>query len=1293
MSAKTVSELEKELASVRKMNASLARRLERSCQLNSDDKSQATGVTSIDYSVAIQNQLLKQAKEDAEKASRSKSEFLAAMSHEIRTPMNGVTGMLELLLNTAVNNRQKHLAESAHKSAIALLDVINDILDFSKIESGKLSLHLEPFNLVTLVGDVIGLMSDSAVQKNLKLTSNLPSRITHNFIGDQMRLRQILLNLIGNAIKFTEQGEVRLDVEVQGGEEDSCEVTIRVSDTGIGIDDDHQQSIFQPFVQAEGELTTRMHGGTGLGLAITYDLVNLMGGEINLKSKLNVGTTFELSINLQKGELIEETSHGSSEQRPDNLTRYEGRKILLAEDNEVNQEVTMGYLESIGSKVDVVFNGRQALERMQRIEYDLVLMDGHMPEMDGFEASMAIRTLEQAENRNRVPIIALTADVSSGVQERCQQAGMNDYLAKPFTQSVLIEKVAEWMERNVTIADPFHLPDVQIQPVSGENEIIDHDTIGQLKDLSIRSGRDVLGKAIRNYIQSVDRLQGELKQALQEGDYDRMALAAHSLKSGSSVLGVTTIQKAASELEDAANDNKNDSNNDRISKLIDEINSSMPLALEMLLETGEYSAEMADLSQTQKQVGEGQRLLLVDDDPVTLDSIREAMVQLGYVVDAVTDGRSALRRLERDEYDLVVTDMQMPVMDGYALCTAIREKFSAETLPIIVITSTSDDVFVQQAYEAGISNFFVKPVNYLNLAYCILFTLRNVSTTKLLWRNQQLINAAEDAAEVSHWFWLINEKKLQVSSYLSRYFKLDINEAADLDEYVSEIGGEPMQEAVHKCIRSKQETSWEQEVISSDGRTTIFILHRFRYVQSDDQPMIIGTMQNISSIRHAEKRILEMAYYDSLTGLSTRLNFNMQVEKQIKLSRRRGESFVVVFMDLDGFKDINDSFGHDVGDEMLVKISNRLQELLRETDVACRLGGDEFCILINDVEDEVAAAKFANRCLNALGQPLELAGREVIPSASLGIAMFPGDGGDVSVLIKAADTAMYAAKYAGKNQFAFYEASMTDTARERLMREQGLRRAIEEDQFELYYQPKVSLKNGKMSGVEALIRWNHPEKGLCTPDSFIPVAESMGLIDEVGQWVVRTACRQIKLWKYDGAGDIPVAVNISPTHFEKDNFVENISSIVRQENISPAMIEIEITESSSRNQKVFGQHCAELRELGFRVAIDDFGTGYSSLSVLKDAPIDVLKIDREFTRHLPRDTQSSVLIGTMLGMSKALKLEVVIEGVEDESQLQVIAALGCHMAQGYLFSKPVQANEIPALDDRTFISSAATRAA
>jgi diguanylate cyclase (GGDEF)-like protein len=423
----------------------------------------------------------------------------------------------------------------------------------------------------------------------------------------------------------------------------------------------------------------------------------------------------------------------------------------------------------------------------------------------------------------------------------------------------------------------------------------------------------------------------------------------------------------------------------------------------------------------------------------------------------------------------------------------------------------------------------------------------------------------------------------------------------------------------------------------------------------------------------AEARIEYLASHDGLTSLPNRETFNELLHHAIEAARRYQRRFAVLFIDLDRFKIINDSLGHEAGDILLVEIATRLRQSLRSSDIVARLGGDEFVVILEETgNNHEEVAQIARELLSVLSQPLQLSGHECHTTASIGIAMYPDDGTDVHTLTKNADMAMYLAKEDGKNDFRFFTKEVKMQSIERLMLETALRHALERNQFSLQYQPKVDLATRQITGVEALLRWAHPERGMLPPAQFIPLAEETGLIVPIGRWVLREACVQNMAWQRRGLRPVSMAVNLSPRQFVDENLLNDIDEALAASGMSPVLLQLEVTEGMvMRNVPRAIKILDAIHNRGIRLAIDDFGTGYSSMSLMKQFPIDTIKIDRSFVRDLPDDSEDQAIAQAIISMGKALGMTVVAEGVETIGQEAFLRDHACDEMQGYLFSKPV----------------------
>lgn len=448
--------------------------------------------------------------------------------------------------------------------------------------------------------------------------------------------------------------------------------------------------------------------------------------------------------------------------------------------------------------------------------------------------------------------------------------------------------------------------------------------------------------------------------------------------------------------------------------------------------------------------------------------------------------------------------------------------------------------------------------------------------------------------------------------------------------------------------------------------------------------------QDITDIKQNQERMETLAYYDQLTGLQNRLLFKEQLRAALSMADREKHHLALMYLDLDHFKRINDTLGHEAGDRLLIEVAHRLRRCLREEDCVARLGGDEFAVLLKHVDSAQYCFVVARKIIVALNRPLLLQGQEVVVGASIGITVAPDDGRDPDGLMKNADLAMYQAKYQGRNSFRFYTPQMNLDMEARLGMEQDLRRALRNNEFELYYQPQVDLRTGEIVSAEALLRWHHPERGLVEPDAFIPVAEDSGLIVPIGRWVIRTASQQAKSIQKSLRQNVKIAVNVSARQLNDPDFVEEFTLVVRETRLHPSCLELEITETTlMADTDLVLSRLSRLRSLGVNLAVDDFGTGYSSLSILKRLPVDSLKVDRSFVQGLPEDEEDRAITSLVVAMGRSLNYRVVVEGVETAEQVAFLTVCGCHFAQGFYFSKPLPAAELmKVLFDRQGASAA-----
>jgi diguanylate cyclase (GGDEF)-like protein len=455
--------------------------------------------------------------------------------------------------------------------------------------------------------------------------------------------------------------------------------------------------------------------------------------------------------------------------------------------------------------------------------------------------------------------------------------------------------------------------------------------------------------------------------------------------------------------------------------------------------------------------------------------------------------------------------------------------------------------------------------------------------------------------------------------------------------------------------------------------------HRVRY--------LLRTMQAFESVRQSKKAIHHLAYYDALTNLPNRRMFTERLHQALEMARRNNGLMGVLFIDIDNFKRINDSFGHSVGDRLLRSVAGQLLTCLRRSDAVARdleedarvarLGGDEFTVMLGKIDQAEDAARVARRIIDAIAVPFLIGTEEVVVTPSIGIAVFPYDGDSVEELIRTADTAMFNAKQHGKNNFEFYTHSMSTAVLERLAMDNSLRKALSDNEFEVYYQPKISLLTREVTGLETLLRWRHPDKGIIMPNDFIPAAEDTGLIVPIGEWALRSACIQLRRWADAGLTPMRMAVNLSACQFRQSMFCQMVERCLDEAGIPPGWLELELTESIIMDDiQNSSQVLRELKQMGVQVSLDDFGTGYSSLGLLKRLPIATLKIDNSFVRNIGSDADDAAIVEAVITLAHSLRLSVIAEGVETLDQLEFLSERQCDEAQGYYFTRALPAPEM-----------------
>lgn len=693
------------------------------------------------------------------------------------------------------------------------------------------------------------------------------------------------------------------------------------------------------------------------------------------------------------------------------------------------------------------------------------------------------------------------------------------------------------------------------------------------------------------------------------------------------------------------------------------------------------------------------KVLVIDDDLRLNESLKLLLRLRGYDPQSCTSGAEALRILEQENFDVILLDIDLPDISGHEVAKHILQ--TGASTPIIVISGDNSIDSAIQALRNGVTDFVKKPYQPEHL----LKAIANTTYRRHLEKTNQLINNKLEHSKNLYRYLIDSSPDIIYTVDQKGYFTFVNDQIESLGFRKEDLIGQHYSILIHEDDTDRAKFVFNER--RKDSRTehnielrlkcrstatrfrhfetrfaTIVLKSRGLYAKADtdEAETFLGTYgvaRDISDRKRIEEAINHQAHHDALTGLPNRVLFKDRLGLMITMSQREELQCATLFVDLDRFKWVNDTLGHMHGDELLKMVATRLKNCLRKGDTLARLGGDEFTVLLPNIKSKENALNIAEKMLAEINRPFMLDEQEVFISASIGVAMYPNDGTTIEALLKSADIAMYHVKWEGKNGVLFYNPGMNVIFHRKLSMENDLRRALESgNQFVLHFQPQVDVESRRIVGMEALVRWQHPEHGLVSPDEFIPLAEETGLITQITEWVFDHACGELAKWKNAGFTGIRMSINFSPKDIGRRDFLDIVKNGLTKHGISGTSLELEITESiimSDRENAIL--KLKALSVLGVQVSIDDFGTGYSSLGYLKEFPLHTIKIDKSFVHDITELTQPNPIISAIAALAHGYKMGLIAEGVETVEHLHELRAVGCRIMQGFLFSRPVTGKE------------------
>lgn len=679
-------------------------------------------------------------------------------------------------------------------------------------------------------------------------------------------------------------------------------------------------------------------------------------------------------------------------------------------------------------------------------------------------------------------------------------------------------------------------------------------------------------------------------------------------------------------------------------------------------------------------------ILIADDDPTVLLLMRAALEQAGYQVLLARDGLEALAKFDASVVDLVMLDVAMPEMNGMQVCAQLRAK-AGPSLPIVMVTGLNDMDSVDAAFKAGATDFIVKPIHWPLIPHRVGFQLRAAQTLAELAQAKK--HSDHVRAELTSTLAAIPDLLFEVDAQ-GRYLSVHAHRSDLLWASPAAVIGKCVTEVLPAdaaCVCMAALTQAQAHGFSRGMQYPLKLGESLRWFElsvarkSDEDPQnsdFIAIARDVTQMKEQQNQLEHIAHYDTLTGLPNRVLLVDRLRQAMQLMQQRSSQLAVAYLDLDDFKTVNDRYGHEVGDQLLLVLADRMKSSLRGADLLARIGGDEFVLVLSDLADAPACKSILQQLLRSVAGPVRLHGFDIQVSASMGVTLYPQDDAEPELLIRHADQAMFQAKQDGKKRLELFDVAHEAVIKTMNESIENFRLALSRGEFVLYFQPKVDLNMGRVLGVEALVRWNHPERGLLSPGTFLPLFEDHLFSVEFGEWVIRAALDQVQTWRLQGL-NLPVSVNIGGMSLQQDDFVTRLAQMVNSHPGFPSgSLQLELLETTAlKDLPRVSEVMNACREIGVEFALDDFGTGYSSLAYLKHLPVNTLKIDQSFVLQILHDASDLAIVEGVISLARTMGRVVIAEGVETQAHGELLLKMGCPLVQGYGIARPMPAHALP----------------